>query len=242
MADDLGASADSVGRWLRELIDAQLIVRKRRGPGRAAACEFVWHSALDSADLRNVDSAEVRNQQVLDSADLRNVDSAEVRNQQVLDSADLRNVDSAELGRKTPQDADQDSANMRSDIKEETVHLNGSLKRQPAPASSITRAVHRYFPRYGPQADRRHNCNGTASCTRRYGPGDCPGNRASQTTAPAQSRPVSQDDRGRDVKSRPLRPSSPPEARSEPMTQMNASPTRRTKRVHRCGCVATGDN
>lgn len=111
LACDLGTSTDAIGRSLKELTDAELIRRKRKGPGKTAECEFLWHAALSA-----------------DSAELRNQDSAKVRNQ-APDSAEVRNLDSAEMGGKTPQNRGQDSAETRNHYKEETVHLNGSLKR-----------------------------------------------------------------------------------------------------------------
>jgi hypothetical protein len=111
LARDLGTSTDAIGRWLKELTDPKFIHRARKGPGKTAECEFLWHASLSA-----------------DSAELRNQDSAEVRNQEP-DSAESRNLDSAEMGGKIPQIRGSDSAESRNHLKEEAVHLNGSGKR-----------------------------------------------------------------------------------------------------------------
>jgi hypothetical protein len=102
LTEAMGASADTIDRWLAELIREGFLERKRRGPSRSAECIFLRHPALtDSARLRNVDSADVRSQKPLaDSAELPNQsvpDSAEVRNQREGLIPQICGVDSAEL-------------------------------------------------------------------------------------------------------------------------------------------------
>jgi len=46
LAGRLGASADQITRWLRDLTRARLIKSRRRGPGSSAERVFVWHPWL----------------------------------------------------------------------------------------------------------------------------------------------------------------------------------------------------
>ncbi len=72
LGQELGTSIDTVGRGLKELIDAGLVARRRRGPGKENVYFFTWHPSLEqSLNARSSDSAKVRNQEASDSADLR---------------------------------------------------------------------------------------------------------------------------------------------------------------------------
>lgn len=115
LADELGVSDDTIGRWMAELIGNKFIKRKRCGPGRNAECIFIWNPELGGSD---------------DSTETRNQDSAKVRDQNQSDSAESQNLDSAGRRDEIPQNRGDDSAEMRSAYKEQAVHeavqVNGS--------------------------------------------------------------------------------------------------------------------
>lgn len=105
LATDLGASVDSIGRWLAELQNAKLLNRAQKGAGKTAECEFTWHSALSAAA----------------SAEVQRLNPA---------SAELQNQASAETGDQLPQIRGSASAESRMPLKEEAAQGNGSDKRK----------------------------------------------------------------------------------------------------------------
>jgi hypothetical protein len=96
LAKETGASADTLGRWLKELTIQGFIRRVHRGPKLNAECQFLWHPVLEQSLRPSLSS----------TADLRNQASA----------------DSADLPPLVPQNRPHDSADLRSAYREEKNH------------------------------------------------------------------------------------------------------------------------
>jgi hypothetical protein len=123
LAADMGTSINTICRLIKELVDAKLIRRKRCGPGKNARIEFVWHPALG----------------VDDSPVFGNQDSPEMGNQEP-DSPGTVDLDSLLLGSEIHQICKPDSPEMVNAYKEQTVHINGSLKRTHTQSAHVLAA------------------------------------------------------------------------------------------------------
>jgi hypothetical protein len=106
LASELHTSIDTVDRGLAALVKAGLISRKRRGPGHENQYTFLWCAAL-TGSLRGKGNVSP------ESATLRSHESADLRSQGADESAELRPM--------SPQPCGSESADLRSDIKEEKI-------------------------------------------------------------------------------------------------------------------------
>ncbi len=92
LAKEMGVSVATIGRQLEELVNAEFIRRVRRGRGRTALCQFLWHPALESCERAHSDSAKMRGQEAPKSAELRHQEEAQTAQECVPDSAILRHT------------------------------------------------------------------------------------------------------------------------------------------------------
>jgi hypothetical protein len=136
LATEMGASVDSVDRWLKELISEGFIER-RRHRRQAAECVFLPHPCLvDSAELRSQgacrDSADSRSQEaVLDS-----VDSWPRFRTSAVKIPQICGQDSANSTQKFPQRADSISSCASENV-QENVQENIQEKQIDAEPSSV---------------------------------------------------------------------------------------------------------